>query len=214
MFTGLIAECGRLQAVQAIRGMMRLTVAAERTIAMGLKIGDSVAVNGICLTAVAVTEKSFTAEAVAETAARTTLAEWRAGAMVNLERPLAVGDRLDGHWVAGHVDGVAVVQAIREEGASRRVRLRAPAELSRYIAVKGSVALDGVSLTVAEVHEPDDFTVVLIPHTQCRTTLEALRCGRNVNLEVDLLARYLERLRRFPAESRGISLERLQSEGF
>lgn len=215
MFTGLISERGRLLGVQATAALVRLNISAPGILASGLKTGDSVAVNGICLTVVALDPgvQAFAVEAVPETAARSTLSAWRSGEQVNLERALVLGDRLDGHLVAGHVDGVAVVQAVVSEGASRRIRLSAPLELMKYIAAKGSVALDGVSLTVADLLLPDGFSVAVIPHTQALTGADAWTPGRKVNLEVDLIARYLERLQT-PASGEGVSWDDLRSAGF
>lgn len=157
-----------------------------------LALGDSVAVNGACLTVVAADGRTFEADVSSETLQRTTLGDLSPGSGVNLERALAVGGRLGGHLVSGHVDGVARVTGVARDGEMRRVTLEAPADLSRYVAAKGSVALDGVSLTVngAAGHQ---FDVLLIPHTSSVTTLSDLTPGRRLNLEVDLVARYVVR---------------------
>jgi riboflavin synthase len=213
MFTGLIAERGILASLQSQGAVWRLGVEAPRLMANGLRVGDSVAVNGICLTVVELRPPAFFLEAVAETRSRTTLPGWRAGEKLNLERALRLADGLDGHLVAGHVDGVATVAAVAPDGEARQVRLRAPRELMRYIAAKGSVALDGISLTVAALHPPDNFTVALIPHTLAETSGSAWNPGAAVNLEVDLIARYLERLGNFsPPDS--LDLDKLRRAGF
>ncbi len=192
MFTGIVTERGTLEAAVPAAGGIRLRIAAPGT-AVGLAVGDSVAVSGVCLTAVGVGESGFEAEAVAETLDRTTLGGLETGSEVNLERPVVAGGRLDGHVVQGHVDGVAVVRSVEAEGDARRVWFDAPAGLLGYVAEKGSVALDGVSLTVSGV-DRSGFEVVLIPHTREATTLGSAAPGVRVNLEVDVLAKYVERL--------------------
>jgi len=158
-----------------------------------LEVGDSVAVNGICLTAVAVERPGFQMEAVAETLSRTNLGEAMEGSSVNLERPVRLGGRLDGHVVQGHIDGVGVVLGIQPEGDSRRVALSVPEELERYLVYKGSVAVDGVALTVTAV-TGGSFEVALIPHTLASTTLGSWKVGDKANIEVDILAKYVEKL--------------------
>ena len=192
MFTGIVAEVGRVvRREQTDRGR-RLMIEAPG-ITEDLEVGDSVAVNGICLTAVAVDPPGFQMEAVAETLARTNLGEAREGSSVNLERPVRLGGRLDGHVVQGHVDGVGVVLDIQPEGDSRRVALSVPEELERYLVFKGSVAVDGVALTVTAVAE-GSFEVALIPHTLASTTLGSWKVGDKANIEVDILAKYVEKL--------------------
>ena len=191
MFTGLIAEVGRITAVQRSGDGMRLAVRAQ--LADELSDGDSVAVNGVCLTATGVGGDAFHADVMAETLARSALAGLDGGAQVNLELPLRAADRLGGHMVQGHVDGTATVTGTREEGFSRVLQLDAAADLRRYLVLKGSVALDGVSLTVSDLDERG-FAVSLIPETLRRTTLGELEEGALVNLEVDILAKHLERL--------------------
>jgi len=161
----------------------------------GLRLGDSVAVNGACLTAVAIDDDGFAVDAVAETLRRTSLGELRPGDRVNLERPMRLGDRLDGHLVQGHVDGVGRVASARAEGESTVLEVTAPPDLLRYVVEKGSVAVDGVSLTVA-ARLPEGFSVALIPHTMTVTTLGPQAVGRTVNLEVDVVAKYVESLAR------------------
>ncbi|MBL8702496.1 MAG: riboflavin synthase [Alphaproteobacteria bacterium] len=200
MFTGIITDIGVVRAV-APRGAardMRLTIATTWPTA-GITLGASVACAGCCLTVVEKGPDWLAFEASAETLARTTLGSWQAGTRVNLERPLRVGDELGGHIVAGHVDAVGRVAECRPEGGSLRLAFDVPATLGGYVAKKGSVAVDGVSLTVNEVDDrraegTTRFTVNIIPHTQAVTTLGALAPGAAVNVEVDTLARYVARM--------------------
>ncbi len=192
MFTGLVQEIGTVRAVEPTAKGARLTIGGAGT-AAELGLGDSVAVSGVCLTAVEVDGEAFSVEAVAETLARTTLGGLAAGDEVNLEPAMRLGDRLGGHIVQGHVDGVARVVDLRTEGESTILRLGPPPELSRYVVHKGSVALDGVSLTVSAL-VGGDFEVALIPHTMGATTLGPDRAGQDLNLEVDALAKYVEAL--------------------
>jgi len=191
MFTGLITDVGHVIGIEH-RGDTRYTIET----ALGLDdvaLGASIACNGVCLTVVEKLPRAFRVDVSAETLSKTTLASWRIGTAVNLERSLRLGDELGGHLVYGHVDGVIDICGIRDEGDSQRWSFEAPAELARFIASKGSVALDGVSLTVNEV-EGRRFGVNIIPHTQARTTFAYLRVGDRMNLEVDMLARYVARL--------------------
>jgi riboflavin synthase len=191
VFTGLIGEVGRVAAVQRADDGMRLAVRAE--LAGELCEGDSIAVNGVCLTATNVRDGAFEADVMSETLARSALTALGEGAEVNLELPLRAADRLGGHVVQGHVDGTASVSAIRPDGFSRVLELEADAGMCRYLVLKGSVALDGVSLTVSGLSE-HGFAVSLIPETLRRTTLGELQQGAQVNVEVDVLAKHLERL--------------------
>ena len=191
MFTGLIAALGEIEVVDATADGSRMTVSAP--LASELREGDSVAVNGVCLTATAVRDGSFAADVMRETLERTSLAGAQPGTRVNLELPVRASDRLGGHVVQGHVDGLGEVIEVSEEGFARRVRIAAGNEALRYIVEKGSVAVDGVSLTVAEIDERS-FTVSLIPETLERTNLGSLEPGTRVNLEVDVLAKYVEKL--------------------
>jgi riboflavin synthase len=191
MFTGLVGDLGRISEVEGSTDGVRLSV--DSTLAAELSEGDSVSVNGVCLTATAVHAASFQAEVMNETLRRSSLRDARAGSTVNLELPLRASDRLGGHVVQGHVDGVGVVGEVLDDGFARRVRIEAPVELLRYLVAKGSVAVDGVSLTVAELDEAS-FTVSLIPETLQRTNLGAATAGTIVNLEVDVLAKYVEKL--------------------
>ncbi len=191
MFTGLIEALGTVARLEARpRGRwLEITTPAFGDLA----IGDSIAVNGVCLTATAVGPHGFSAEAVPETLSRTTLGELHREGQVNLERALRVGDRFGGHMVQGHVDGVAQVRRVVAEGASRRVHFELPEALAPFVAEKGSIAVDGVSLTVAAC-DLDSFEVALIPHTLEHTIARTYRVGSRVNLEVDLVARYLARM--------------------
>jgi riboflavin synthase len=192
VFTGIVEGTGVVRAVRAHDRAARLAVDAGDHL-RGARIGDSIAVNGVCLTVAATAGTVFEADLSAETLARTTLGDLRPGDAVNLERPLAVGDRLGGHLVQGHVDGVGRVIGRRGEGEASYLDIAAPRSLARYIVEKGSIAVDGVSLTVAAV-SGDRFTVCLIPHTCAATTLGTLGSGAAVNLEADVLAKYVERL--------------------
>jgi riboflavin synthase len=190
MFTGLVADLGRVAGIDRSGDGARVRI--ETALADQLQAGDSVAVNGVCLTAAEVDGSSFSAEAMNETLARTSLTGLDTGTEVNLELPLRAGDRLGGHVVQGHVDGVGRVLSVGEDGFARRVVVQAPEEVLRYVVRKGSIAVDGVSLTVAEVDERS-FTVSLIPETLERTTLGRIQRGKPVNLEVDVLAKYVEK---------------------
>ena len=191
MFTGIVSDIGTVRTLER-PGDLRLTIATAYDPA-SIALGASIACSGVCLTVIAVGADTFTVSASAETLACTTLGDWRVGQRVNLERALRVGDELGGHFVFGHVDAVATVHAITPEGESRRIVFEAPAALARYFAPKGSVALDGVSLTINEV-EGARFGVNLIPHTLTATTFGKARPGDRVNLEIDMLARYVARL--------------------
>lgn len=192
MFTGIVAEVGRVVRCEETDRGRRLVVEAPLTVE-DMGVGDSVAINGICLTAVSVGPPFLSVEAVAETLARTNLGVLEEGSRVNLERPVQVGGRLDGHIVQGHIDDTGVVTRVQAEGGSRRVTISVPQGLERYLVYKGSVAVDGVALTVTRVGE-QAFEVALIPHTLEATTLRDLEVGHRTNLEVDVLAKYVERL--------------------
>ncbi|MFU8836455.1 riboflavin synthase [Roseovarius autotrophicus] len=191
MFTGIITDIGRIASV-ARRGDMHARIATGYDTGR-IEIGASIACDGVCLTVVALGAGWFDVDISAETLSKTNLGDWAEGRQVNLERALRVGDELGGHIVSGHVDGLAEVIARRDEGESTRLTFRAPAALARFIAPKGSVALNGTSLTVNEV-SGDTFGVNLIPHTQTVTTWGAVAVGDRINLEIDTLARYVARL--------------------
>jgi riboflavin synthase len=191
MFTGLVAERGRVVSAERSDDGVRVTIASTLTGEVGE--GDSVAVNGVCLTATDLDGDRFVAEVMNETLHRSSLAGLEAGAEVNLELPLRASDRLGGHIVQGHVDGTGTVLELTDDGFARRVRIGADPGLLRYVVAKGSIAVDGVSLTVAELDDAS-FTVSLIPETLQRTNLGAAAPGVTVNLEVDVLAKYVEKL--------------------
>ncbi len=214
MFTGIIQAVGRLRSRVAAGPSATLVVECpfER-----LELGESVAVDGVCLTVATVLDGAFTASASAETLARTTIGSLSGGQRVNLERALAVGDRLGGHIVAGHVDGVGRVAKREEVGTAERVRFDAPPEVMRFVAEKGSIAIDGVSLTVNAVHERG-FEVMLVPFTRDATALGDRRPGAPVNLEVDVIARYVARLMEGrgagEAHASGVTMDLLARHGF
>jgi riboflavin synthase len=191
MFTGLIADLGRIETVDA--DAAGATVTIRTRLAAELGEGDSIAVNGVCLTATQVEGETFRTQAMPETLSRSSLGALGPGAPVNLELALRASDRLGGHVVQGHVDGTGTVTAIHPEGISRVIEIEAEPELVRYLVEKGSVAVDGVSLTVSALRE-DGFAVSLIPETLARTTLGGLGEGMRVNIEVDVLAKHVERL--------------------
>jgi riboflavin synthase len=193
MFTGIVQDVGRIEAREPRGGDVRLTIAVDRFDLGHTAIGDSICVQGVCLTVIDLTAGRFVADVSRETLTLTTLGELEDSATVNIEAALRAGDPLGGHLISGHIDAVATVTQTRIEARSRRVSIAVPACLARYIVRKGSVALDGVSLTVNEVQEAV-FGVNLIPHTLAVTTLGRVATGTRLNLEVDQLARYVERL--------------------
>jgi riboflavin synthase len=192
VFTGIVQDVGRIEQRESRGGDVRLVIACSGLDLSGARVGDSICVQGCCLTMTQVQGRTFAADLSRETLALTTLGELTVGAPVNLEPSLRAGDPLGGHLVSGHIDGVGRVSAVSTDARSQRLTLEPPAALARYIAPKGSVTVDGVSLTVNSVEST--FGVNIIPHTQEVTTLGTLRVGDRVNLEVDQLARYVERL--------------------
>jgi len=192
VFTGIVVERGTVERARDKRGSLDLEISAPR-LARDVAVGDSVAVNGVCLTATKAGRRTLRFEAIEETLARSTLGTLKRGHDVNLELAARLVDRLGGHLVQGHVDGLAWVVRVEREDDARRVWLDAPSELLRYMVAKGSVALDGVSLTIVDVGSTT-FEVVLIPHTLSATTLGGLEVGSVVNVEVDVIAKYVERL--------------------
>jgi riboflavin synthase len=193
MFTGIVQTIGTVESAEERDGDLRLGIDAGGIDAARRQSGDSVAVAGVCLTVAALTPRGFIADVSRETLAHTTIGLWRAGSRINLEPALRAGDALGGHMVSGHVDGRAELIERSGDARSQRLRLRVPAGLERYVARKGSVTLDGVSLTVNDV-DGREFGVNLIPHTLLETTLGDLHPGAQLNLEIDLMARYVERL--------------------
>tara|TARA_R110002050_G_scaffold71891_1_gene154587 strand:+ start:20634 stop:21275 length:642 start_codon:yes stop_codon:yes gene_type:complete len=211
MFTGIIAAIGKIESVQVKGGDIRLQVATQGLDLSDVKLGDSVANNGVCLTVIAMTQGSLSFDVSRESLDRTSLGNAKAGSEVNLEKALAVGDRLGGHFVSGHVDGLGKVLSKQESARSVQFRFEVPAGLERYIAEKGSICIDGTSLTVNR-SENNWFEVNIIPHTMQETVMKSYRVGTQVNLEVDLIARYLERL--LPKQDSGITRETLLQNGF
>lgn len=211
MFTGIVEETGIIHSLRRGAHSMALAIQA-RTVLSDLKIGDSVAVNGVCLT---VTEKSasgFTADVMHETLNRSTLSALTPGKRVNLERAMAADGRFGGHIVSGHIDGTGVIANVRRDDNAVWYTVSAPPELLRYIVEKGSIAIDGISLTVASV-DARQFSVSVIPHTAASTTLSEKRPGDRVNLENDIIGKYVEKLLR-PQESQGITMDLLAQYGF
>jgi len=194
VFTGIVEETGTVRALDERDGSIALQVEA-RTVCDDLRLGDSIAVNGVCLTVTAHDANSFTVGLAPETLRRTDLGDLRPGARVNLERALAAGGRMGGHYVQGHVDGTGEIVSVRPEGDSLWMTFRAPAELLPYLVVKGFVAIDGISLTITE-RRADTFSVALVAYTQSVVTLASKRPGDRVNLEVDVIAKYVESLLR------------------
>jgi len=195
MFTGIVTDIGTVTKAED-KGDLRLTIRCGYDMA-SVDMGASIACSGVCLTVVDKGDDWFAVDVSRETRSRTAAGQWREGARLNLERSLRLGDELGGHIVTGHIDGVADVLAVREEGASHRVELKIPPKLARFIAPKGSVAFDGVSLTVNDVLDTDGEThasVNIIPHTAQETTLGNLEPGRQLNVEIDVLARYIDRM--------------------
>ncbi|MBA3930400.1 MAG: riboflavin synthase [Xanthomonas sp.] len=193
MFTGIIEGVGRIAALESVGGDVRLTVAVGSLPFDAVQRGESIAVNGVCLTVIAFDAGSFQADASTETLSLTTLGGLKEAAVVNLERAMRPTDRLGGHLVSGHVDGVGRVLSVHDDARAQRWRFAAPVALLKYIAKKGSICVDGVSLTVNEV-DAEGFEVALIPHTVANTAFAATAVGDAVNLEIDLVARYVERL--------------------
>lgn len=191
MFTGIVEETGRVKKIAPSEKSIRLTIGAGLT-ARGAHIGDSVAVNGCCLTIVKIGRNVLEFDLLRETWERTNFEELEAGSAVNLERSLAIGDRLHGHFVTGHIDGVGTIKAFEKRGADWLLDIEAPREVMRYIVFKGAIAIDGISLTVAEVSRRS-FRVWIIPHTYEVTALRERRIGALVNIEADMLAKYAEK---------------------
>ncbi|MEA3639000.1 MAG: riboflavin synthase [Lamprobacter sp.] len=193
MFTGIIEAVGRVEALEDRGGDQRIRIDAGALDLSQVSIGDSVAVNGVCLTAVELTPRGFAADISRESLSLTTLGKLKVGARVNLEQALRLSTPLGGHLVSGHVDGVGTLLEVREDARSWRLQIHAPGELARYVAVKGSICIDGTSLTINKV-KGAVFELNIVPHTLATTIIDEYRVGSLVNLEVDLIARYLERL--------------------
>ena len=214
MFTGIVQEVGKIAEIEPVKSSMRMRILAPRLDFTDVVLGDSIAVSGPCLTVTRFESGQFEVDVSAETLARTTLGERKAGDEVNLEKALRFNDRLGGHLVSGHVDGVGKIKLRESLDEYIRFVVNIPSELSKYLAFKGSVSLDGVSLTVNEAGK-DEFEVLTIPHTLDNTTLGASEIGSTINVEVDLVARYLDRLTESSADNvdPAISLSTLESAG-
>ena len=214
MFTGIIEEVGRVAALARKNCNRRLTVSASQ-LTKGLKKGDSIAVSGVCLTAVEITSNSFAADLADETWKRTSFSRIRKDALVNLELPMRANGRFGGHIVQGHVDGAGKFLALdRIRGADDYwLRIQIPPELARYVIFKGSLCIEGISLTVARI-EGTDVTVAIIPHTVKMTNLNSLKPGDPINLEVDLVAKYVEKMIKGESANSSLTVERLVREGF
>jgi len=216
MFTGIIESEGKLKKIEPVKGDYRMTIQVGKMSLEDVKIGDSIACNGVCLTAIALEQNAYVADVSAETLKVTTLGQLPLGAPVNLEKALRLQDRLGGHLVSGHVDGVGEVVAIEQDARSWRYQIRAPKSLGRYIAAKGSICINGISLTVNQV-DGDVFDFNIVPHTRQETTIRTFHVGTQVNLEVDLLARYIERMLTHDADmsqKTAITREKLAENGF
>ncbi len=215
MFTGIIEAIGCVKSLSEIRSEWRLVLETNNLDMSDVKIGDSIAVSGCCLTVVEMTATSFSADVSNETLRCTSLGSLKTGSRVNLEKAMLATDRFGGHIVSGHVDGVGTLKSSAVEGQSVKLTFQVPTELSRYIAAKGSICIDGTSLTVNEVNG-NEFAINVIPHTQVETIIGEYDVGRVVNLEVDLVARYLERLMSSTSgeKSSGITAETLKANGF
>jgi riboflavin synthase len=216
MFTGIVAAVGRIETIKPAPGGVRLHIATAALDMGDVQLGDSIAVNGVCLTAVALGKDFFSADVSNETLSLTSLAHAKIGAPVNLELALTPTTRLGGHIVSGHVDGIGPVVDKKNDGRSIRFTLKAPDELAKYIAQKGSICIDGISLTVNHVNGAQ-FDINIVPYTLSETTLNHATVGTQVNLEVDLLARYMERLMKGDAAAKpysAVTMELLQNSGF
>lgn len=210
MFTGIIEEMGTVRRLNQSPNRCELELSASKVLE-GTQIGDSIAVNGVCLTVIRLGEEHFTADVMPETLRRSNLGQLKPGSKVNLERAMAANGRFGGHIVAGHIDGTGKILAMQLEGNAVLVTISVTPELLRYVVEKGSIAIDGISLTVAKVSHTD-FTVSLIPHTGEETTLLKHRSGEIVNLETDIIGKYVEKL--MQPKSNGVTMELLQQNGF
>jgi riboflavin synthase len=216
MFTGIIEATGHIAAIKRSGQDAQLTIQSDTLDFSDVKLGDSIASNGVCLTVTSLAAHSFTADVSGETLSRTLFGSYQTGQRINLEKALLPTTRLGGHLVSGHVDGIAIVSKVEKTGQSWQIYLQSPDELSRYIAEKGSVTIDGISLTVNEL-TTNGFRLTIVPHTARETTIQALQAGSKVHLEVDLLARYIERLlqgKQAAAPASHVTMNLLQQSGF
>ena len=193
MFTGIISAIGDVVELEPRDGDVRLTIRSGNLSLADVQLGDSIACNGACLTAVELTDEGFIADVSVETLSLTTIANWQVGSRINLEKAMQATDRFGGHIVSGHVDGIGEVMSLHEDARSWRFRIRAPRDLAKYIAHKGSITVDGTSLTINKI-EGSEFELNIVPHTMTHTVMGDYKVVTKVNLEVDLVARYLERL--------------------
>lgn len=216
MFTGIIEEIGIIQDVYKEGKSSQINIKANKVL-KDLKIGQSVAINGVCLTVVALSEKSFVAQVMPETMSKSNLSEVKKGMKVNLERAMRLGDRLGGHIVSGHIDGIGILDGYEGDENAIWIKIKAPLDILKYVVYKGSITIDGVSLTVAYVDETS-FMVSIIPHTQKESTLTRKNIGNNLNLECDILSKYVEKLMNFqPKEEKkqfNLTKKFLEDNGF
>ena len=213
MFTGIVEEMGTVRRLNQSPNRCELELSATKVLE-GTQIGDSIAVNGVCLTVIRMDKDHFTADVMPETLRRSNLGQLKTGSKVNLERAMAADGRFGGHIVAGHIDGTGTIRSMQPEGNAMLVTISATPELLRYVVEKGSIAIDGISLTVAKVSHTD-FTVSLIPHTGEETTLLKHRSGEIVNLETDIIGKYVEKLLApHTARQTGVTMEFLSQHGF
>lgn len=215
MFTGIIEAEGKITKIEAQNGDVKITIHTGKLDMSDVSIGDSIAANGICLTAVEFGKDFYVADVSGETLSVTTAGDWQVGTALNLEKALRLQDRLGGHLVSGHVDGVGTVKAISQDARSWRYQVQAPVEICKYIAAKGSICINGISLTVNKV-DGCEFDINIVPHTRQETTIKHFEVGTAVNLEVDLLARYLERMMSTskPTDTSHITPQFLAENGF
>ncbi|HID56481.1 TPA: riboflavin synthase [Candidatus Poribacteria bacterium] len=214
MFTGLVEEMGKIERISAQGEGKRMRVSARKVLE-DMKIGDSIAVNGACLTVTQIDEEGFTTDLSPETLRRTNLGDLSPGDMVNLERPMRLSDRLGGHLVLGHVDEIGLIRSMRGRGESVIMTVQVSPDGMRYVVEKGSVCIDGVSLTIAAIRDGSSFDVALIPHTLKVTTLGLKGPGGRVNVEYDIIGKYVERLLNMKGEDRGgITIDLLREHGF
>lgn len=209
MFTGIIEELGTIAAIERGSKAVRLTVSAKKVL-QDVHIGDSIAVNGVCLTVVTFQPTAFVADVMPETVDKTVISKLRRGDMVNLERAVRAGDRFGGHMVSGHVDGIGIIDKKEKNENAVVVFIKTAPDILKYIVLKGSIAIDGISLTVMEIND-DSFAVSLIPHTAAATTLGFKNAGEMVNLETDIIAKYIEKMLLFPVDKKK-STEQTKSE--
>jgi len=210
MFTGIIKEIGEVKSTRQEREVLNLEISSQNAI-KDLEIGSSIAVDGTCQTVVELSDGSFTIQVIPETLKLTTLGKFKKGDKVNLESAMKIGDDISGHLLTGHIDGTGKITDIKQAGETAEIKIKPPVELVKYIAHKGSIALDGISLTVAQC-DNEQFKVAIIPHTLQETTLGAKKVGDLVNLEIDILARYVERM--MNVKGGGLDKNKLEKEGF